>query len=289
MLTPADPAARVFRDPVCDSTRWNAFRARAGDIVVTTPAKSGTTWTQGILAMLIAGDPQVDAELSMKAPWIDIKIRPLEEVMARLDAQEHRRQVKSHSPLDCIPWWAELHYITVYRNPIDMHFSSRKHMQNMSVDVGLTPLADDPRESFHAFLENADDHLGLPVLLDHYRATLARDGRENLLRLHYADMTRDLAGAVARIAAHTGLTQPPEVMAAIVEAARFDSMKANAARFTPSAGQGFWRSDAGFFDSARSNKWHGVLTEDDLAAYGAKVDAVLDTAERHWLEWGSGA
>lgn len=289
MIAPAEPAARLFTDPVCDSSRWDAFRVRDGDIVVTTPAKSGTTWTQGILAMLIAGDPQVDAELSMKSPWIDIKIRPLEEVMTRLDAQAHRRQVKSHSPLDCIPWWNEVRYVTVYRHPIDMHFSARKHMQNMSVDVGLAPVPADPRDSFHAFLDNDVDHLGLPAVLDHYRATLARDGRKNLLRLHYADMTRDLEGAVARLAAHTGLTQPPEVMAAIVAGATFDSMKANAARFAPSAGQGFWRSDAGFFDSARSNKWDGVLTGDDLAAYAAKVDALLTPAERRWLEWGGGA
>jgi aryl sulfotransferase len=75
-------------------------------------------------------------------------------------------------------------------------------------------------------------------------------------------------------------------MAAITEAATFDNMKANAGRFTPSAGQGFWKADAGFFDSATSNKWEGQLTADDLAAYDAKVDAELSPEERAWLEWG---
>ena len=76
-------------------------------------------------------------------------------------------------------------------------------------------------------------------------------------------------------------------MAAITRAATFASMKANAGRFTPSAGQRFWKADAGFFDSATSNKWEGQLTEADLAAYGAKVDAMLLPEERAWLEWGS--
>ena len=64
-------------------------------------------------------------------------------------------------------------------------------------------------------------------------------------------------------------------------------MKANADRFTPSAGQGFWNSDAGFFDSASSNKWEGRLTEADLAAYGAVMDGALSPEDRRWLEWGS--
>jgi aryl sulfotransferase len=76
-------------------------------------------------------------------------------------------------------------------------------------------------------------------------------------------------------------------MAAIAEAATFASMKANAARFTPSAGQGMWKADSGFFASASSNKWDGVLTSGDLAAYDAATGAVLTPADRAWLEWGS--
>lgn len=288
MIAPAEPASRIFRDPINDSSRWQDFRPREGDIVVCTPPKSGTTWMQGILAMLISGDPGVDAQTSTKSPWIDIAVRPFDEVMERLDAQDHRRQVKSHSPFDCIPYWDALRYITVYRHPIDVHFSSRKHMANIAHDVGLDPMPEDPRESFQAFLVNDRDHLGLPLILDHFRATLARKERGNLICLHYADMLHDLPGAVAQIAKHTGIRHAPDLMDAIADAARFDSMRANAARFTPSAGHAFWRNDTGFFDSASCNKWEGILTEDDLAAYGDVVDAVLSPAERRWLEWGSG-
>jgi aryl sulfotransferase len=285
-LTP-DPPCRAYADGVSDSTRWAAFVPRAGDIVVSTPPKSGTTWTQGILAMLIAGDPEVDAQTSMKSPWIDFTMRDLGEVMARLEAQEHRRQVKTHTPFDGIPVWPEVRYVTVYRHPIDVHFSYRKHLANMARDVGQAPLSENPSDSFPEFLVDEVDHRGLLPLLDHYRCTLAREPRENLIRLHYADMLRDLPGAVSAIAAHVGIALPAEVMASITKAATFASMKANAERFTPSAKQGFWKADAGFFDSATSNKWEGQLTADDLAAYDAKVDALLSPEERAWLEWGS--
>lgn len=288
MIGTPEPAVREYVGDITDSRRWAAFEPRAGDIVVCTPPKSGTTWTQGILAMLIAGDPEVDAQTSMKSPWIDIAIRPVEEVMARLAAQNHRRQVKTHLPLDGIPVWSELRYITVYRHPIDAHFSFRKHVANQKKAAPRPELIpEDPSESFSIFLEGEDQEgASLSAIVGHYRETLRREPRENMLRLHYTDMLADLDSAVARIAAHVGIEHPPELMAAIVNAATFDSMKANAHRFTPSAGQDFWHRDESFFDSATSNKWEGQLTAEDLAAYDERISALLTPEERHWLEWG---
>lgn len=287
MTNHVEPARRTYVDDVTDSARWSAFVPRTGDIVVSTPPKSGTTWTQGILALLLSGDPEVDAQTSMKSPWIDIKFRDLNEVMARLEAQDHRRHVKTHTPFDGIPYWPDLRYITVYRHPIDVHFSFLRHTENRSDTTSGGAATEGHSAAFRRFLVDADNHAGLPMLLDHYRCTLAREPRENLIRMHYADMLCDLPGAMDRVAGHIGIAHPPEVMAALVKAATFDSMQANAHRFTPSAGQGFWKDDARFFDSASSNKWLGKLTADDLAAYDAQVDAVLSPQERAWLEWGN--
>jgi aryl sulfotransferase len=287
-MTTPDMPTRDYVSDLTDSRRWQAFEPREGDIVVCTPPKSGTTWTQGILALLVSGDPEVDAETSMKSPWIDITIRPVEEVMARLAAQDHRRHVKTHTPFDGIPVWPQMRYIAIYRHPIDVHFSYRKHAANQKKANFVGHLyPEDPSESFRIFLTGEGETGGsLPSIVRHYRATLALAGRENLLQLHYADMLRDLGGAMARIADFVGLSHSPDVMATLVEAARFDNMQANAHRFAPSAGQDFWHRDAGFFDSATSNKWVGQLTQDDLAAYEARMDDLLDPAERRWLEWG---
>lgn len=263
------------------------MNARIGDIVISTPPKSGTTWLQGIVALLISGDPDVDANVTANAPWIDINTRDVSEIMARLDAQPHRRQVKSHTPFDGIPIWPDLRYITIYRHPIDVHFSFRKHLANMKEDVLGDVYPDDVSAGFRIFLEGDHfDGASLSMIIDHYRSALELETHRNLLRLHYADMRRDLSGEFIRIAKHIGITHPADLMAALIDAASFQNMKANADRFAVAAGKGFWRNDADFFDSATSNKWLGVLSDDDLAAYDARMSELLDDDERHWLEWG---
>ena len=146
-----------------------------------------------------------------------------------------------------------------------------------------------PREDFAQFLEADYDHLSLSSVVSHYLSSLEKEPRGNILRLHYRDMQRDLAGAFAQIADHVGITHPPDLIAEMVVAATFENMKANADRFAPSAGQGVWRDDAGFFDSATSNKWEGQLNDTDLAAYDATIAKLLSPKQRAWLEWGHDA
>jgi hypothetical protein len=42
-----------YRDLTMDNARWDGFDLRAGDIVISTPAKAGTTWMQMICVLLV--------------------------------------------------------------------------------------------------------------------------------------------------------------------------------------------------------------------------------------------
>jgi aryl sulfotransferase len=288
MITPPNPPTRHYQGKITDATRWAALNPRVDDIVVSTPPKSGTTWLQGIVALLISGDPHVDANVTVNAPWIDINTRDVAEMMDRLDAQQHRRQFKSHTPFDGIPIWPDLRYLSIYRHPIDVHFSFRKHLANMKENVLGDVYPDDISTGFRIFLEGDHfDGTSLSTIIDHYRSALKFEPRGNLLRLHYADMQRDLSDGFTRIAKHIGISHPADMMRALIDAASFQNMKANADRFAVAAGNGFWRNDADFFDSGTSSKWLGVLNDDDLAAYDTRMSDLLDVDERHWLEWGS--
>ena len=80
---------RTYPGKNTDPTRWDRFVPPAGDAVICGPAKSGTTWIQGIAAMLIAGNPGVDAQVSSRAPRLDIQPPEWAETEAILKAQTH--------------------------------------------------------------------------------------------------------------------------------------------------------------------------------------------------------
>lgn len=292
MMDPIPPT-KFYPGRFSDPARWQAFKPRNGDVVVVTPPKSGTTWLQSILALLISGDPDVIADVAFKSPWIDFGLRDVDEVMARLEAQTQRRHMKTHTPFDGIPVWPDVKYIAVYRHPIDVHFSMRKHAANMISEIGhkMFPEAyfdPDISKAFDLFLNSDQIEMAcLSLIVDHYQSAMAMAERDNVLVLHYADMVRDLPKAFDQIVGLTGLSHPHPSLEQLINAARFDNMKANAHQFAPSAGQGTWKDDAAFFDSATSNKWEGVLTPSQMTAYDTRISELLNPQDRAWLEWGT--
>ena len=125
---------RRYRNFVFDSGRWDAFEFRDGDIVISTPPKCGTTWMQMLCALLIFRTPDLPAPLAMLSPWLDMNLRPLDEVRADLAAQSHRRFVKTHTPLDGLPWDDRVTYVHVARDPRDAALSWDNHMANMDLE-----------------------------------------------------------------------------------------------------------------------------------------------------------
>jgi aryl sulfotransferase len=78
-----------------DSTIWNNLEFRDDDIVISAYAKSGTTWTQQIVAQLLS-DP--DLEVAEMSPWLDLRVPPKEIKLPMVEAQTHRRFLKTHPP-----------------------------------------------------------------------------------------------------------------------------------------------------------------------------------------------
>src|SRR5215212_6918077 len=123
-----------YRSITADSRRWDGFAFRPGDIIISTPPKSGTTWTQMLCALLIFDGPAFPAPLGDLSPWLDMNIRPLAEVTAALAAQTHRRFIKTHTPLDGIPLHRDVTYLIVGRDPRDVAISWEHHAANMNFE-----------------------------------------------------------------------------------------------------------------------------------------------------------
>ncbi len=285
---------KLYLGPLTDNRRWDMVDIRSDDVFVVTPPKCGTTWMQTIVALLLSGDPDVETELSVKMPWVDIRIREMEEVAERLESMTRRRSMKSHTPMDGLPLDDHAQYICVFRHPLDAHFSFRKHVRNVPMPWfdHWYPEDDPDGIAFRRFLDGGaegfdTDAMPLAHILRHYITAKALSHRPNVSLFHYADMTRDLAGVFASLSGLLGTPHSATVMQELVEAATFDNMKNNAERFAPSGGKGFFKSDSAFFHSGTSGKWHGKLTDVELAAYDAMMDAHLTPEDRAWLENGS--
>src|SRR3954468_1989728 len=97
-MPPAERA--LYKTFVRDSSRWDAMTLRDGDIIISTPAKCGTTWLQMICALLVFQTTDLPADLSTLSPWLDMRTAPVDEVVRVLAAQRHRRFIKSHTPFD---------------------------------------------------------------------------------------------------------------------------------------------------------------------------------------------
>jgi hypothetical protein len=117
-----------------DNLRWDALGVREGDIVISAPSKCGVTWTQRLVSLLVFGGPDLPGPMSMVSPWLDGTIRPIEEVVASLDAQHHRRFIKTHVPLDGLVLDDRVTYICVGRDPRDAAVSEYFSWDNMDLD-----------------------------------------------------------------------------------------------------------------------------------------------------------
>ncbi len=297
----------VYRNLVFDSTRWTGFDFRDNDIVISTPPKCGTTWTQMLCAMLIFDSTQFDRPLARISPWLDMQTRSLESVLEDLDAQTHRRFIKTHCPLDGLPSDDRVTYVCVGRDPRDVAISWAHHWDNLDLDafitlragaVGLDDLADlgepppppaeDPAERFWQFVDG--DNNSSPTLagvLAHFQTFWDRRDEPNVALFHYADLSADLPGEMRRLADALSIEVSDARIEELAAAASFDRMKSRAGDLAPNSDQGFWRSTDDFFHRGSSGQWRELLSGPDVDRYWRRVNDLVDPDLAAWAHDGA--
>jgi aryl sulfotransferase len=298
-------ATRIVRDFTCDSRRWAGYKPREGDVIIATAPKVGTTWMQQIVNLLIFQSPQ-PRPLGELSPWIDCRFRqPIEEVLPIIEAQTHRRFLKSHLPLDALPIYDEVRYIHVARDGRDACMSLLNHFNaftpealaafdrigqsDETINQSFPRLPNTEREFFlHWIGDRSDDPTAR--LSDFFfaleRSFWSERRRPNLLLVHYNDLKADLSGEMKRIAEFLGITTPQSLWPQLVEAASFEAMKRDGGTLMAHAERHFVGGHQTFFYKGINNRWRGVLTDADLELYERKTKAELSPALIRWLSDG---
>jgi len=290
---------------IFNSTRWRGFTPRAGDIMVCTSYKAGTTWTQMICALLIHQKPELPGKMGEFAPWLDMKLESAAAVIGRLEAQDHRRMIKTHTPLDGLPYYPEASYVFCGRDPRDVFMSMQSHMANMNWEriaelliaqgedfSPPPPPPDDYNVRFAAWISmgaNDWEQDGFPFWshVRHCETFWRFRHLPNIHFLHYADLKADLEGQMRRLAGLLNITVPEEKWPELVEAATFTSMKANADQTAPDTHSATWKSNSAFFAKGQNAQWRGVLSDEMLAEYDRLMRGRYDNRMLDWLEQGS--
>ena len=298
---PHPERTQTYVSPIYDSRRWDFFKPRHGDIVVCTPAKSGTTWTQMLCALIVHQSTQLPQPLTRLSRWLDRPNEPIDKALADLDAQPYRRIIKTHTPLDGLPYFEQVSYVFCGRDPRDVFLSMMDHMANLSPEslaeeaqragTKIYEPPDDPNAFFPTWLTRGeqpwmDDGFEFGSVLYLSRTYWAFRRLPNLLFLHYADLLKQLDPEMRRLSAFLDVSVDEAHWPVLVEAASFQSMRSRADATAPGAHVGEWRDNRAFFRMARMGQWRSVLSADNQALYERIAGERLDPAHRAWLERG---
>jgi aryl sulfotransferase len=278
-----------------DSTVWNDFPFRDDDIVIATFGKSGTTWMQQIVGQLIFKGAD-DVAVGQLSPWLDLRIPPKEVKFAGLEAQIHRRFIKTHLPVDALVFNPQVKYIYIARDGRDVLWSLYNHHARANekwyaamngpglvgepvphVDMDVVPY-------FRRWLER--DGYPFWSLWENVRSWWAARGLPNVLLMHYANLKRDLPGQIKRVAEFLDIDISEADWPAIVEHCTFDYMKKNAAKAAPLGGDIFEGGAESFIFKGSNDRWRDMLTKEDVEAYESQALKELGPECAHWLATG---
>jgi aryl sulfotransferase len=301
MTTQLPQLQHAYQNHHLDSTRWQQYRPRNGDIVISTSYKAGTTWMQGIVYSLIFLGKAAPASADL-SPWLEVRGTPVGQVLEKLEAQKHRRYIKTHLALDGLPYYPQVRYIMVARDVRDVFMSLWNHHSNLTdtfykgingrpdrVGDPLPSCPQDIHEFWHDWITRswfAWESEGYPYWgnMHHNQSWWEYRGLENILLVHYNDLLSNLQSELRQLADFLGIDASDSELASIVPRVSIESMRREAeARNQNAYLQGGAQT---FYFKGTNGRWKDVLSADELALYEQVKAKVLTPECAAWLEQG---
>ena len=230
--------------PWIDETIQEKIAWRDGDVVVSVPAKSGTTWAMNIVHQLRSGGDPSFTDIYAEVPWLEIVPRPdtdIDDLVSSFDAmpRESRRAFKSHAAPPTLPYQSpdagpDVRYLVVIRHPDEAVASFRPFISAHS-DAWFDLWQFDKNAiigpDFEAFVAGFASHALVPKIFRFLASWWPLRNEPNVMLVHYNDLKRDAEGSIRRIAAFLEFDVPESSWPAILAYTSFAWMKAHEEKF----------------------------------------------------------
>lgn len=280
-----------------DSTIWNDFQFRDDDIIISTYAKSGTTWMQQIISQLIFDAPK-DMEVAEMSPWLDLRVPPKEIKLPEVENQQHRRFIKTHLPVDALVFSSKAKYVYIGRDGRDVLWSLYNHHSSAN-------------EVWYDVLNNTPGLVGPPIgkpnenILEYFREWLDKDGfpfwsfwenikswwaikdLPNVYFIHFQKLKEDMPGEIKKLAAFLDIPINPDTWDALLEHCSFDYMKKNSVKTVPLGGILWDGGSDSFIFKGVNGRWKDMLPQEDSDRYEKMAIENLGPECAEWLKNGT--
>ncbi|XP_016383638.1 sulfotransferase family 2, cytosolic sulfotransferase 2 [Sinocyclocheilus rhinocerous] len=233
------------------------FTFRPDDILIITYPKSGTTWMQEVVPLIVnEGDltPVLTVPNWDRVPWLEehraILLNLEQRPSPRIFATHFHHHMMSESYFKTKP-----RVLYVMRNPKDV-FTSSYHYYGMAsylVNPGT------PDEFMEKFL---DGKIMFGSWFDHVKSWISAEEKESILYIFYEEMITDLKGSVEKIAKFLGKSPSQDVTEKIADHCVFRNMKQNKmSNFSLVPEEYMDQKKSEFMRKGIAGDWNNLLTK----------------------------
>lgn len=199
----------------------NEFEVLDTDVFVVTYPRSGTTWTEQIIHLLLNKGEQGSKVLGDAVPWLETLPNRKQGLKEFLAGMTRRRCFTSHLPYCLMPGTQNLkaRFVYVARNPKDVAVSTFYHDQSKHSYDGTW------EEHFRLFMEGK---VMYGSYFDHVLPWWeASQQAGNILFVKYEDMKHDLRPIVTQLMSFIQIKADDKLIEKVIEKSSFGSMASN--------------------------------------------------------------
>jgi len=211
---------------------FGEYQPTTADVFVCAGFKAGTTWALQIGTQIAFRGAAEFSNIHDVVPWPDApplartRIIPLGDASPARRSPTGLRVIKTHLPLESVPFSPAARYVAVVRDPKGAIVSGYHHMKSMLFGP-LMPSVE------HWIDLNLSGSAGHGSWARHLASYWRERHRDNVLFLTYESLKRDLPAGVRKIAQFMRVELTAAELAAVVQASCWEGMKRAQDKFDP--------------------------------------------------------